>query len=144
MSRDYWGFKNIKDLKKETQDMPDSILKEQVSLLGEKTDFILYGKCDFVKIKTDEIPYKVATIFNILVPSIDNYEKTILIMYSNPEEEYPVSITVDSTLEDDYMFFSPKYECHDTDSFVEAISEILNSDKLLHLVSVLYAKASMN
>lgn len=143
MSRDFWGFNNIKDLKKETQNMPDSILKEQISLLGEKTNFILYGKCNFVKIRSDEIPYKVATIFNIVVPALDNYEKTILIMYSNPEEEYPVEITVGSSFEDDCDFFTPKYKCDDIDTFTNVISEILQSKEILHLISVLYAKASI-
>ena len=40
MARDFWGFKDYKDLEKSTKDMPDTILKEQITLLGEKTNFI--------------------------------------------------------------------------------------------------------
>ena len=39
MARDLWGFHNVKDLEKSTKDMPDSILKEQIVLLGEKTNY---------------------------------------------------------------------------------------------------------
>lgn len=29
---DLWGFNNVKELEKNTRDMPDSILKEQIAL----------------------------------------------------------------------------------------------------------------
>lgn len=34
MERDLWGFKDVKDLEKSTKDLPDTILKEQIALLG--------------------------------------------------------------------------------------------------------------
>ena len=75
MERDLWGFKNVKDLEKSTKDMPDTILKEQIALLGEKTNFIVYGKPVFIKVNSQEIEYKVATVFNVVVQALDNYEK---------------------------------------------------------------------
>lgn len=113
MERDLWGFKNVKDLEKSTKDMPDTILKEQIALLGEKTNFIVYGKPVFIKVNSQEIEYKVATVFNVVVQALDNYEKTILIMYSNPETEYPVAITVNSSYEEDCEMFVPSYTCKD-------------------------------
>lgn len=80
MERDFWGFTDFTDLEKNTKDMPDAILKEQIALLGEKTNFTIYGKLVFIKVKSEEIEYKVATIFNVVVPALDNYEKTILII----------------------------------------------------------------
>jgi len=44
MTRDLWGFMGVKELEKYTKDLPDTILKEQIGLLGEKTNFIVYGK----------------------------------------------------------------------------------------------------
>ncbi len=44
MGKDLWSFKSVKELEKQTEDLPDTILKEQIMLLGKKTDFILYGK----------------------------------------------------------------------------------------------------
>lgn len=75
MTRDLWGFKDAKDLEKSTKDMPDTILKEQIALLGEKTNFTVYGKPVFIKVNSMEIEYKVATIFNVVVQALDNYEK---------------------------------------------------------------------
>lgn len=143
MSRDFWGFKDFKDLEKSTKDMPDSILKEQIALLGEKTNFIIYGKPIFIKVKSEEIDYKVATIFNVVVPALDNYEKTILIMYSNPETEYPVAITLESSFEEDCEMFMPKYTCDDKSSFESAIAEILSSEHVMKVIQMLYSKAAM-
>ena len=55
MTRDLWGFKDAKDLEKSTKDMPDTILKEQIALLGEKTNFTVYGKPVFIKVNSNRI-----------------------------------------------------------------------------------------
>lgn len=142
--RDLWGFKDVKELEKNIKDMPDTILKEQISSLGDKTNFILYGKPVSMKVTNNlQIHYGLATLFNIVVPKLDNYAKTILIMYSNPEEDYPVVISVGSSYEDDCEDFHPKYICNDKDEFIRVISEILSSEDVLHIVGILYAKASM-
>lgn len=143
MERDLWGFKDVKDLEKSTKDMPDTILKEQITLLGKKTNFSVYGKPVFIKVNSREIGYKVATMFNVVVQALDNYEKTILIMYSNPETEYPVAITLNSSYEEDCEAFHPTYTCKDRNSFELAIKEILSSEKVLGLIQMLYSKASM-
>ncbi len=143
MARDLWGFKDAKELEKSTKDMPDTILKEQITILGEKTNFVVYGKPVFIKVKTDEIEYKVATIFNVVVPMLDNYEKTILIMYSNPETEYPVAITLESSFEEDCELFIPKYTCNDKESFENTLIKILSSEEVLRIIQMLYSKASM-
>lgn len=143
MAQDLWGFKNVKDLEKSTKDMPDTILKEQIALLGEKTNFTVYGKPVFIKVKSQEIEYKTATIFNVVVQALDNYEKTILIMYSNPETEYPVAITLESSYEEDCEMFTPKYTCNDKNSFETAMKEILSSEQVMRVIQMLYSKASM-
>lgn len=143
MERDLWGFKDVKELEKSTKDMPDTILKEQIALLGEKTNFTIYGKPVFIKVNSREIEYKVATVFNVVVQALDNYEKTILIMYSNPETEYPVAITLNSSFEEDCETFEPAYTCRDKASFEATIKEILSSEKVLGLIQMLYSKASM-
>jgi len=33
MGRDLWSFKSVKELERQTKDMPDTILKEQIMLL---------------------------------------------------------------------------------------------------------------
>lgn len=112
-------------------------------MLGEKTNFTIYGKPVFIKVKSDEIEFSVATIFNVVVPALDSYEKTILIMYSNPETEYPVAITVESSYEEDCEIFTPQYNCNDKSEFENAIKEILSSEKVMQIIRILYSKASM-
>ncbi len=143
MSNDLWGFKDPKELEKSTHDMPDSILKEQISLLAEKTDYILHGRPTFIKVRSTEIDFKVATVFDVVVPALDNYSKTLLIMYSNPESEYPVAISVGSSYEDDCDWFVPKYTCDNKEAFEAAIKEILSSDEVLQTIKILYSKASV-
>lgn len=140
---DLWGFKDEADLKRSTTDMPDTILKEQITLLGEKTKFVLYGKPTYVRVKSEYIEYKVATIFNVVVPALDNYEKTILIMYSNPEASYPIAITINSSYEEDCEWFVPKYTCDKKEEFIDAIKEILSSTEVIEMIGTLYSKAYM-
>lgn len=140
---DLWGFKNVNELEKNTKDMPDAILKEQISLLSEKTGFVLYGSPVFMKVKNTEIDYSMATLFNVVVPKLDNYQKTIMIMYSNPESEYPVAISVGKSFEEDCEYFQPDYSCGNKEEFETVIQEILSSEDVLRTIGVLYAKASM-
>ena len=141
--RDLWGFKDVKELEKNIKDMPDTIFKEQISLLGDKTEFVLYGSPVPIRVNNVEIDYSMATLFNIVVPKLDNYKKTIMIMYSNPEKEYPVAISVGRSFEEDCEFFQPDYLCHNKEEFENSIKEILSSEEILHIIGVLYAKASM-
>lgn len=143
MSNDLWSFQSVKELKNRTKDLPDTILKEQINLLGEKTEYVLYGKAIFMKVNTEEIDYSVATMFNVVVPALDDYEKTILIMYSDPETEYPVAITFGNSFEDDCDLFCPQYTCNNKNEFEEAIKEILASEKILNTIQMLFSKASM-
>lgn len=143
MERDLWGFKDVRELEKSTKDLPDMILKEQIALLGKKTNFTIYGKPIFVKVKSQAIKYQVATIFNVVVQALDNYEKTLLIMYSNPETEYPVAITLESSYEEDCERFTPQYTCNDKESFESTIKEILSSEHVLKTIQMLYSKAAM-
>ena len=143
MTLDLWNFKSAKDLEKSVSDLPDTILKEQISLLGEKTNYVLYGKPMFLKTNFKQIEYKVATIFNIIVPALDDYKKILLIMYSNPEDEYPIAITVGQELAEDNDLFYPDYTCSDKHEFIKAIKEILSSEKVMKIIQILYSKASM-
>lgn len=143
MSTDLWGFKDEQDLQRNTADMPDIILKEQIALLGEKTNFVLYGKPIFIKVRSRDIEFKVATMFNVVVPSLDDYEKTILIMYSNPESNYPIAITVNSSYEEDCECFTPQYICETKEAFIEAITTILSSTEIMEIICTLYSKAYM-
>ena len=143
MAIDLWGFKDTRDLEKNTSDYPETILKEQISALGEKTGFVLYGKPIYMRVKKTEVEYGAATIFNVVVPALDDYNKTLLIMYSNFEGSYPVAISVGKSFAEDMEDFSPQYECKDLDGFKSALKEILSSDEVMEMIKTLYSKANM-
>jgi hypothetical protein len=142
MDRDYWGFKNEKDLIRETKNMADTILKEQFELIYDKTNGVIYGRPMFINVNTAKVAYKLATAFDIVVPNLDNYTKTLLILYTNPETEYPLAISIDKTYADDMEDFSPEYTCNNFDQFDKAIREILSSERVSEIIKILYSKAT--
>ena len=143
MAADLWGFRDAKDLERNTGDCPDVILKEQILPLGEKTGFVLYGKPLYMKVSNPDIEYEIATIFNVIVPALDDYSKTLLIMYSNLGQKFPVAISVGGTFADDMERFFPLYVCYRTEEFKQALRKILCSEEVMDVIRVLYSKASM-
>lgn len=140
---DFWGFKDGRSLKKDVANMPDSILKAQAALLSDKTNDEIYGRITNCKVKRDDFDYEMASIFDIVVPRLDNYATNILIMYSHPESEYPIAITVGSSYVDDLEYFEPNYECNDKESFEKSIKEILSSQDVVSKIRVLFSKATI-
>lgn len=143
MASDYWGFKNVKELERDTSDFPETILKEQIALLGEKTEFVLYGKPLYMNVTNEKTSFKAATIFNIVVPVLDNYTKTILIMYSNLESIFPVAISIGKSFIEDMENFEPAYTCSNLEEFKKALKNILKSDDIMNVIKTLYSKANM-
>lgn len=141
MSKDLWGFKDERELEKYVVDIPETILKEQMNNLGDKTGYNIYGVSSLMKIKNSQIGYDIATVFELMVPALDKYRKTLLIVYSKPESTYPVAITVGNSYEDDMALFKPQYTCDNTDEFTRALGEVLQSSDTLNLIAVLYAKS---
>ncbi|MBX4259754.1 hypothetical protein KTC96_24830 (plasmid) [Clostridium estertheticum] len=141
--QDFWGFKDARSLQKDVANMPDTILKEQVALLSDKTGGELYGKVTNCKVTKQDIEYEMASIFDIIVPRLDNYSTTILTMYSHPESEYPIAITVGSKYISDLEDFEPKYECNNKEDFENHIRQILTSKDVLNKVRVLFSKATI-
>ncbi len=90
----------------------------------------------------DTVKYNLATIFDIVVPNLDNYRYTLMILYSRPEIDYPVAITVGSNLIDDAEDFKPQCECYNRESFIEELQKILSSEEVNRNIEVLYSKAS--
>lgn len=139
---DLWQF-DEKSLKKTTQGLPNSILREQAELLSKKTKDIIYGRVINMKFepRDNNVEYNLATVFEVVVPQLDNYSYTLLILYSRPEKDYPIAITVGSNLIDDADDFRPEYECNDREDFIQALKAILSDDEINKNISTLYAKA---
>lgn len=141
MSKDLWGFRDERELVKYAVDIPETILREQMDYLGEKTGYNIYGTCSLMRIKNSEIEYDIATVFELMVPALDKYRKTLLIVYSKPELAYPVAITVGHSYEEDMEMFTPQCICNNTEEFSHELGKILQSSDTLNLIAVLYAKA---
>lgn len=143
---DFWGFKDSRDLRKKVADMPDIILKQQVTLLSDKTESEIYGKITNFKINDedkDDIGFELASVFDIVVPRLDNYSTTVLIMYSHPEEAYPISITVGNSYIDDLEVFEPKYDCKSKGEFESVLKDILSSEEVINKIKILFSKATI-
>jgi hypothetical protein len=145
MGLDLWNFQNAKSLKNKIAELPNSILKEQAELLTKKTDDVIYGKIINGKFKPsdEDVEYTLATTFEIVVPALGNYSYTLLIVYSKPEKDYPVAITVGSNLIDDAMDFEPRYTCKNQDEFINALKDILSSEEINRDIEILFSKANI-
>lgn len=143
MKLDLWQF-DEKSLKRDAEELPNSILREQADLLYVKTDGVIYGKVTNMKFQPqdDNIKYNLATAFEVIVPQLDHYHLTLFILYSKPEENYPVAITVGNSIPDDALRFSPDFECENKDEFIAALKKIFSSDDLNKNIRTLYAKAN--
>lgn len=143
MKRDFWKFDEY-SLKKATEGLPNSILKEQADILAKKTDGMIYGKVVNKKFTPQDkiVEYSLASEFEIVVPQLDNYSYTLFVLYSKPERDYPVAITVGSNTIDDAERFVPQYECQNSEEFIEALEKILSSDEVNKNIGILYSKAS--
>ena len=96
-----------------------------------------------MKVTNHEVEYGAATIFNVIVPALDDYSKTVLIMYSNFEQNYPVAISVGKSFSEDMEFYCPQYECKNIDEFKDTLKKILSSDEVMETIKTLYSKANM-
>lgn len=123
-----------------SKDMPNIILKEQADLLEEKTRGAIYGRITNMKFDCQNTECTMASIFEAVVPALDNYAYTILILYSRPECDYPVEITVGRDIISDAEDFVPAYECHNREEFIGALKEILSSDEVNKKIQTMLAK----
>lgn len=141
---DLWQF-NEKSLKKTMQELPDSILEEQAELLHDKTGGMIYGRIINMKFRpqNEHIKYNMAAVFEAVVPQLDNYNYTLLTVYSRAENDYPVAVTAGKNMIDDGENFVPEYECRNREEFIQALKAILSSDEVSRNISILYAKANI-
>ena len=139
---DLWQF-DERSLKKATRGLPNSILKEQAELLSKKTQGVVYGRITNMKFEPGNrtVEYNLATVFEVVVPQLDNYSYTLMILYSRNEKDYPIAITVGSNLIDDADEFRPEYECYGSEDFVQALKAILSREDININITTLYAKA---
>lgn len=127
---------NLKGIKSNIKNSPNLILEEQAKFFEKGVDDILYAKINNAKLNENEsLKYKLATNFSIVSPVLDNYTYVLLTVYSNPESNYPVLISVNCDEGNN------EYQCNNEEEFIDALSKILGSEKTTETISVLYSKS---
>lgn len=127
---------NLKGIKSNIKNSPNLILEEQAKFFEKGVDDILYAKINNAKLNENEaLKYKLATNFSIVSPVLDNYTYVLLTVYSNPESNYPVLISVNCDEGNN------EYQCNNEEEFIYALSKILGSEKTTETISVLYSKS---
>lgn len=142
MKLDLWQF-NKEVLDQASRELPDNILKEQANILADKTGGAVYGRVTNRKFSPQDksVKYNLATTFEVVVPQLDNYSYTLLVLYSRAECDYPVAVTVGNDMIDDAELFEPKYICQNRETFIQALKDILSSEEINKNIGILYAKA---
>jgi hypothetical protein len=140
--KDLWGFNKLS--KSDIKSMPQGILKEQADLFEKKTDskLLLRTSTRSLSIKADE-RYGLATNFEIVAPYLDGYSYTLFTMYSMPENDYPVAITLNSYKPNE-VFIDFDYECKNEADFLNILGQILGSEETTRVVKNLYSKSFIN
>lgn len=138
---DLWEINETK-LKMKTKELPEEILKEQADLLEQKTGGVIKGRISNMKIQSEEIPYTLATSFDMVVPLLDYYAYTLMVMYSKPEKDYPVAITLGQGVFCDEKF-GARFECNNREEFVRTLKQILSSKDANDKIQILYSKANI-
>ena len=129
---------NLKDIDRKSANAPNLILEEQAKYFEKSVKDILYAKINNTKLKEFELlDYKLATNFSIVSPTLDNYTYTLFTVYSNPESNYPVAIS----LNDNKDYIDVDYTCNNETEFIDKLSEILGSEKITEIITVLYSKS---
>jgi hypothetical protein len=127
---------NLKDIDRKASNSPNSILEEQAKYFEKNVNDILYAKITNTRLKDfTASDYKLATNFSIVSPTLDNYTYVLFTVYSNPESNYPVGISLNGNK--DYI----DHICNNEEEFIDKLSNILGSEEVTDVISVLYSKS---
>jgi hypothetical protein len=129
MSEDLWGEISVeKEIK-----LPVTTLKEQATLLGEKTNKILEGSVTPIKYPDKDI---VGFSLSIIAPALGNYRYKVLSISHKSIFVYP--LTVSYRGEDGV---ATSYTCEDEGGFNDALKEILSSERVHKAIGALISQS---
>ena len=126
---------NLKNIKSDIKNSPNVILEEQAKYFEKTVDNVLYASIKNTSLtELKSLTYKLATNFSIVSPTLDNYSYVLFTVYSNPEKNYPVMITINNDSEVEYL-------CQNEAEFIKSLEKILGSEETTETISILYAKS---
>ncbi|AOR24140.1 hypothetical protein [Clostridium taeniosporum] len=129
---------NLKDIDRKASNSPNLILEEQAKYFEKNVKDVLYARIANVKLKEFmSSDYKLATNFSIVSPTLDNYTYVLFTVYSNPESNYPVGIS----LNDNKDYIDIDHTCNNEKEFIDTLSKILGSEEVTEIITVLYSKS---
>ncbi len=113
--------------------LPVTILKEQASILGEKTNKILEATVTQINTQSKDT---VAYSFNIIAPALSNYKFKVLTLTHPAIFVYPVNITFQQNAGN-----WVQRSCTDESQFIEMLGQILSSEIVHKAVGALIAQS---
>lgn len=121
--RDLWpvDISTLPDLR-----TPVSILREQASLLGEKTDNLVEAE---VRSQGDKSSQFVHSFF-LVAPALDNYRYRLFDV-THKVDLYPVTIS----------FLNTSYQANTEDKFVDALKKTLADERTKKVIQALIAQS---
>jgi hypothetical protein len=122
---DFWGEVGPTDVR-----TPIALLREQASLLGKKTNYLVEARVD-----TDVLGDSFRHRFSLIVPSLDNYSYQLLSI-QNGINPYPVSVP--RTNRDSYR--SEDQELNTEEEFAEWLRAKLSSAETKKIIGNLLAQ----
>ena len=126
-TEDLWG-----DLPKpDTMVKPGTLLREQASLLGSKTQNIVEAYVESFATKRKN---RVGLRMSIRCAAVDNYEFQVLTIDHDLLTIYPISLTSAMDM--------VNYEIQDEEQFRSALRQIFSSEKLRRVIAALLREAT--
>lgn len=115
------------DIKADNMVTPLSILKEQASLLGGKTQNLVEAE-----VQTKPLGAEFSHSFLLVAPTLDNYRyKLFAVLHAL--DMYPLKIVDENG--------GIRYEVHSQEEFVEKLREVLTSEKTKSVINALIAQS---
>ncbi len=122
-TRDLWPD----DIKVDEMVTPLSILKEQASLLGQKTQNLVEAE-----VQTKPLGADFSHSFFLVAPPLDNYRYKLFEIH-HPIDMYPVKIVDENG--------GIRYEPRSQDEFIAKLREVLTSEKTKSVIRALIAQS---
>ena len=113
--------------------LPVTILKEQASILGERTNKILEAKVNSLA-TSDNVT--VGYSFNIIAPAVNNYKFTVFHITHPAVFIYPISFRFQAAVGN-----WAAVDCSDETQFTDKLREVLSSEVVHKAIAALIAQS---
>lgn len=114
--------------------LPVTILKEQASILSEKTNRILEATVTQLLVSDKDT---VAYNFNIIAPALTNYKFKVLSIQYPAVFVYPLIVVYQHSVIENWM----QEICEDESHFIEKLGQILSSEIVHRAIAALIAQS---